>query len=51
MGGQHLRFVGSMGRITTASMSFGVPLPESESEFPSYTTHTLEDLGLEVCST
>ena len=24
------------GQITTASMSFGVPLPESESEFPSY---------------
>ena len=23
-------------QITTASMSFGVPLPESESEFPSY---------------
>jgi len=31
-------------QITTASMSFGVPLPEPESEFPSY-PHYPQELG------
>jgi len=36
-------------QITTASMSFGVPLPESESEFPSYPHYPQQEgVGLYV---
>jgi len=37
-------------QLTTASMSFGVPLPESESEFPSY-PHYPQVGALDGCET
>ena len=41
-------FISQLHVITSGSMSFGVPLPESESEFPSYSHYPQHPRGMFV---